>query len=113
MIPGGVEVWVSVEPVDLRWGFERLGGAVRERCGRDPRCRALFVFFGRHRQTAKILYYDGTGLCLWSKRLDRGRFRVALTAAANATSVRLNDASLEMLLGDIDVDPAGNRRRIH
>ena len=72
MIPQGVEVFVAVEPVDMRLGFERLGGLVRERMGREPRSRALFVFFGRRRQTVKVLSWDGTGTVLWYKRLDRG-----------------------------------------
>ena len=46
MIPSGVEVFVSVDPIDLRWGFDRLAGLVEERIGRKARSGALFVFFG-------------------------------------------------------------------
>ena len=55
MIPQGVEVFVAVEPVDMRLGFERLGGLVRERMAREPRSKALFVFFGKRRETVKVL----------------------------------------------------------
>jgi transposase len=57
MIPAGVQVFVALEPVDKRFGFERLSGMVRERMGYEPR-RSLFVFVGRRRQLAKILFAD-------------------------------------------------------
>lgn len=65
MIPHGVEIFVGLERIDLRWGFERLAGIVAERIGRDARSGALFVFFGRRRESMKILFFDGTGMCLF------------------------------------------------
>ena len=62
MIPAGVEVFVGLEPIDLRWGFDRLAGLVSERLGRDARSRALFVFFGKRRDALKVLFFDGTGV---------------------------------------------------
>jgi hypothetical protein len=50
VIPHGVEIFVALEPVDMRLGMERLGGLVRERMKREPRTRALFVFVAKHRQ---------------------------------------------------------------
>ena len=76
MIPRGVEVFVGLEPIDLRWSFDRLAGLVVERLGREPPSRALFVFFGKRHAAVKVLFFDGTGLCLFYKRLDRGTFRV-------------------------------------
>ena len=75
MIPHGVEVFVGVEPIDLRWGFDRLAGVVTERLGRDARSRALFLFFGKRRDALKVIFFDGTGLCLFYKRLDAGPAR--------------------------------------
>ena len=75
MIPHGVEIFVGLEPIDLRWGFERLAGAVSERLGRRARSGALFVFFGRRRQAVKVFFYDGSGLCVFYKRLDKSTFR--------------------------------------
>ena len=49
MIPTGVEIFVGLQPIDLRWGFDRLAGIVEERIGRKPRNGALFVFFGKRR----------------------------------------------------------------
>ena len=61
MIPHGVEIFVGVEPIDLRWGFDRLSGIVTERMARPPRSGALFVFFGKRRDAMKILFADGSG----------------------------------------------------
>ena len=74
MIPHGVEVFVGLDPIDLRWGFDRLAGVVTEVLGRGARSGALFVFFGRHRAAMKVLYFDGTGLVVVYKRLDKGTF---------------------------------------
>jgi len=49
MIPHGVEIFVGLEPIDLRWSFDRLAGAVAERVGREARSGALFVFFGKRK----------------------------------------------------------------
>ena len=68
MIPSGVEVFVGLSPIDLRWGFDRLVGVVQERIGRMPRSGALFLFFGKRRTALKILFFDGSGLCLFYKR---------------------------------------------
>ena len=55
MIPHGVEVFVGLDPIDLRWGFERLSGVITEKLGRSSRCGAMFVFFGKRRTALKIL----------------------------------------------------------
>ena len=65
MIPHGVEVFVGLDPIDLRWSFDRLAGIVTERIGREARSGALFVFFGKRRDAMKILFCDGTGMCLF------------------------------------------------
>jgi transposase len=113
MIPHGVEIFVGVEPIDLRWGFERLSGIVTERMARPPRSGALFVFFGKRRDAIKILFADGSGLCLFYKRLDRGTFRLPPVHEAGATSITLDERALDDLLDGIDVEsePKMPRRR--
>ena len=69
MIPHGVEIFVGLDPIDLRWSFDRLAGIVAERIGREARSGALFVFFGKRRDAMKILFFDGSGLCSFYKRL--------------------------------------------
>jgi transposase len=69
MIPHGVEIFVGIEAIDLRWGFDRLAGLVNERLGRPARSGALFVFRSKRSDAIKVLFFDGTGLCLFYKRL--------------------------------------------
>ena len=104
MIPHGVEIFVGVEPIDLRWGFNRLSGIVTERIARPPRSGALFVFFGKRRDALKIVFTDGTGTCLFYKRLDRGTFRIPSVHETGATSVSLDERALDDLLDGIDVE---------
>jgi len=61
MIPRGVEIFVGLDPIDLRWSFGRLAGIASERLGRDARCGALFVFFGKRREALKVLFSTGPG----------------------------------------------------
>ena len=110
MIPHGVEVFVGLDPIDLRWGFDRLAGLVAERLGRDARSRALFVFFGKRKDALKVLFFDGTGLCLFYKRLDAGTFRLPL-APEGTTTLMIEDRALDDLLDGVDLDPAPSRRR--
>lgn len=101
MIPQGVEIYVATEPVDMRFGFERLGGLVREKMKREPRSRALFVFFGKRRQSVKILTWDGTGTVLIYKRLDRGLFEIPLPTRPGEQSVVVSDALFEALFAGL------------
>jgi transposase len=104
MIPRGVEVFVSLAPIDLRWSFDRLAGAVEAHLGRSPRSEALFVFFGKRRTALKILFYDGTGLCLFYKRLDRGTFRLP-EPPPGAESMVVEERVLDDLLDGVVVEP--------
>lgn len=101
MIPQGVEIFVAVEPVDMRLGFERLGGLVRERMAREPRSKALFVFFGKRRQTVKILTWDGTGVVLTYKKLDRGLFEIPLAEIEGSTSVSVSETTFEAIFAGL------------
>ena len=105
MIPHGVEIFMSVAPIDLRWGFNRLAGVIVENIGRDARCGALFLFMGKRRDALKILFFDGTGLCLFYKRLDRGLFRLSPLPSDGSVSVQVNENDLETLLDGIDLEP--------
>lgn len=112
MIPSGVEVFVGLEPIDLRWGFDRLSGIVTERIRRDTRSGALFVFFGRRRDAMKILFFDGSGLCLFYKRLDARTFRIPEPRVDQPEmTVEIDERALEDLLDGIDVEARPARRR--
>lgn len=117
MIPSGVQIFVALEAIDLRYGFARLSGVVREQIGYEPTSGALFVFYGRRRDALKILFSDGTGTCLFYKRLQRGTFRMPEAPSEGARHVEVDDATLEALLDGIDVEsprPKRARRpRVH
>jgi len=64
MIAHRVQVYVATEPVDMRYGFKRLSGLVRECMRREPRSRALVEFIGKRKQSVQVLTWDGTGVVL-------------------------------------------------
>lgn len=114
----GVEIFVALSPIDLRWGFDRLAGLVGAELGRTARGGALFVFFGKRRTALKILFFDGTGMCLFYKRLDRSMFRVPESPVPGATSIELSERELDDLLDGIALverpdHPRGRRTRVH
>lgn len=74
MIPAGARVLVATNPVDFRKGPEGLTALVRD-AGADPFSGALYVFRSKRADRLKIVWWDGTGLCLFAKRLDEDRFR--------------------------------------
>lgn len=69
-----VRVFAYPEPVDLRKGYDGLYGLVKSGLGRDPLSGDLFLFANKRRGACKVLVWDGTGLCIFQKRLERGRF---------------------------------------
>lgn len=110
MIPHGVEIFVCLEPIDLRWSFDRLSALAAARVGREARSGALFVFFGRRQSALKILFFDGTGMCQFYKRLDRHRFKVPVAADARIESIALEEHELDALLDGIEVSSAAPGR---
>jgi transposase len=111
MIPSGVQIFVALEPIDMRFSFDRLSGLAKEHVGYDARGGALFVFFGRRRDALKVLFFDGSGMCVFYKRLDRGTFRLPETTEAGARHVEVDDAALEALLDGIEIETASPSRR--
>ena len=73
-LPAGTRVWLAVGRTDMRKGFDGLAASVQERMAQDPFCGHLFVFRGRRGDLLKVLWWDGQGLCLFAKRLEKGRF---------------------------------------
>ncbi len=104
MIPQGVQVFVALDPVDLRCSFDRLSGIAKEQIGYDARGGALFVFYGRRRDALKVLFFDGSGMCIFYKRLDRGVFKLPEALADGARHVEVDDATLEALLDGVQVE---------
>lgn len=113
MIPHGVEIFVGLDPIDLRWSFDRLAGIALERIGREARSGALFVFFGKRREALKVLFFDGTGMCQFYKRLDRGVFKLPEPTEPTARTVSIDEGALDDLLDGIDLEPREKRGAVH
>jgi transposase len=111
VIPSGVEIYVALEPVDMRFSFDRLAGLAKEQTGYDARSGALFIFFGRRRDALKVLFFDGSGMAIFYKRLDRKTFSVPRAPSDGARHVEIDDAALEALLDGIDVEDAATPPR--
>jgi len=111
VIPQGVQVFVALDPVDLRCSFDRLSGIAQEQVGYEARSGALFVFYGRRRDALKVLFFDGSGMCIFYKRLDRGTFRLPEAMTEGARHVEVDDATLEALLDGVQVESAPRVRR--
>lgn len=73
-LPRGLSVFAMTEPVDMRKSFDTLGALVTTSMKRDLLTGDLFLFVSKDRKRAKVLYFDGTGMCLFAKRLDKGQF---------------------------------------
>jgi transposase len=77
-------VFAYPEAVDLRKGYDGLFGLVKQGLGRDPLSGDLFLFVNQRRKGCKVLLWDGTGLCIFQKRLEQGRFASPGTTTATS-----------------------------
>src|ERR1700722_7706070 len=98
-LPTGTHIWIAAGVTDLRRGFTGLGALVQTVLEQNPFSEHVFVFRGRRGDLIKILWWDGDGLCLFAKRLERGRF---VWPHAESGAVSLTRAQLSMLLEGID-----------
>jgi transposase len=101
-----LRVCLAIEPCDLRASFEKLAIHVRERLGEDERSSQVFVFGNRRRDRVKLLYWDGTGLWIMSKRLEAGTFSWPRAIDEKQKKLPLRAEALEMLLSGIDLKGA-------
>ncbi len=104
LISSGVEVFVALSPVDMRWSFDRLSGIAEEHMHRKARSGALFLFFGKRRTALKVLFFDGSGMCMFYKRLDKGTYKVPVSDDPRASSIELSEHELYDLLDSISVE---------
>jgi transposase len=98
MIPAGTKVFLASHPVDFRKGPDGLAGLVRD-AGADPFNGALYVFRAKRADRIKILWWDGSGLCLFAKRLEKAKF---CWPRIGYTRVQLNTAQLLALVDGMD-----------
>lgn len=102
------KIYIGVDAIDMRKGFEGLYGLVRDRLGQDPLSGHLFLFTNRSRTRVKALMWDGSGLWVCAKRLEKGSFR--WPAAETGHSVVLRPEELAMLVSGLDLAQARPRR---
>jgi transposase len=98
-LPAGTRIWIAAGVTDLRRGFTGLSGMVQTVLHESPFSGHVFLFRGRRGDLIKMLWFDGDGLCLFAKRLERGKF---LWPQATSGTVSLTPAQLSMLLEGID-----------
>ncbi len=113
MIGQGLPIYVALEPVDMRFGYERLGGVMRERMQAEPRSKALFVFVGKRGHTMKVLTWDGTGVIVVHKKLGAGKFELPKATRVGDQHVIVSDAIFEVLYKGVATAPKTKRRRVH
>lgn len=95
-----VRIWLYTQPTDMRKSYNGLSTLVKQRLGEDPLSGQLFVFINRKRTQMKILYFDRSGYCVWSKRLEQGQFH---TATGEALKHTLSWTDLKLIIEGIDV----------
>jgi transposase len=98
-LPTGTHIWIVAGVTDMRRGFVGLSGMVQTTLQENAFSGQVYIFRGRRGGLIKVLWFDGDGLCLFAKRLERGRF--IWPQATNGT-VSLTPAQLSMLLEGID-----------
>jgi len=101
-------VYLALGATDMRKGFEGLHGLVRQRLELDPLSGHLFLFCNRSRTRLKVLFWDGSGLWVCAKRLEKGRFSWP-NANEQAARAMINGEELSLLLGGIDLSKTRRR----
>jgi transposase len=105
------EVYVCLQPVDFRKGINGLSALVEAELELDPFSEGLFVFVNRRRDKVKILYWEGTGFCLWLKRLESARFKWPTFLGGEVAT--LTGQQLNWLLDGIDLQYVQPHPRLH
>src|SRR3954452_8711738 len=97
-----VKLWYCAGPVDMRLGFDGLHALVQSRLQADPLSGHLFIFRNKNADRLKVLYWGGHGLCLWSQRLEAGRYHFP-HAPADGNPIELSAGQFQMVLDGIDL----------
>jgi transposase len=109
-LPSAVQVFICLQPTDLRKSFDSLAALVSGVVGQDSLSGHLFVFLNRCRNRVKILFWDRSGYCLYYKRLEAGTFMVPLRDDSG-TSAAISIPELTLILEGIDLRGARQRKR--
>lgn len=108
-LPPSVRLFVATQPIDGRKGADSLMVLVRDVFRHDPLSGHLFIFFSRRCDRVRIVYWDRNGFAMWTKRLERGRFRPTFSVDGRLAAQAIEAAELALVVEGIDL--AGARRR--
>ena len=100
---GSVRIFVCVEPTDMRRGFDRLAATAHQVTEQDPLSGYLFIFINRRRDRVKILYWDGSGLWVVAKRLEKGTFSWPEDSDGGRSKISLSPTALAMLTDGVQL----------
>jgi transposase len=101
--------WLCTQATDMRRSFDGLSALVRNHLGRDPLDGSGFLFVNRRRTQLKVLYFDGDGFCVWSKRLEQGQF--AVQPSTRAGVVALSGTGFQALLEGLQFEVKKRSKR--
>jgi transposase len=101
-------IWLCTEPTDMRKSFNGLSALVKHRLSENPLSGQLFVFVNRRKNQMKVLYFDRSGYCIWSKKLEQGQFAVQAQAGGKR---QLDWTGLKLLLEGIEIKKARHYKR--
>ena len=110
-LPPSVRVYVATAPCDMRKHIDGIAALVENLLQESPRSGHLFVVFNRRGDQVRILFWDRSGFCLLSKRLERGVFRMPWEGDVSGAYVEMESAELALILEGIDLRGAKRRKR--
>jgi transposase len=110
-LTSAAQVFICLQPTDLRKSFDSLAAMVSGVVGQDPLSGHLFVFLNRHRTSVKILFWDRSGYCLYYKRLEAGTFKLPVQTDTGVVSCAFSLPELTLMLEGIDLTGARRRKR--
>ena len=106
-----VRIFLARNPCDMRKSFHGLIGLTESVLGKDPLSGDLFVFINRRRDRIKLLYWGGTGFCIWYQQLEQGSYQLPDAANAGPEGIELTASQLSLILDGIDLASVRQRPR--
>ena len=110
-ITSSINVFLAIDPVDMRKGFHGLTSLAESVLNQNPLSGHWFVFINRRRDRVKILTWDGSGFCIYYKRLERGTFELPRLDKPDQQSVELSRSQLSLILDGIELSSVKQRPR--
>ena len=108
-VPGNqATIWLCTQPTDMRKSFNGLSALVKHQLQHNPLSGQYFVFVNRRKTQMKVLYFEPSGYCLWSKRLEQGQFQVRPNANGQKA---LTWADLQLLIDGIEIQKCKQFKR--